>query len=115
MTTQTTTINPEALVRAKMRALAEGVRVLALSDPNRFICPAKSCPGTAYEVVVHPAGDLSCDCKAGQNGRPCKHVGAVMLRLGLEEEMAEVAEAPAPVASIDDDPTLGGLYPGSRG
>jgi hypothetical protein len=108
MTTATTT-NPEALVKAKMRALAKGVQVLALSDPNRFICPAKSCPGVAYEVVVHPTGDLSCDCKAGQNGRPCKHVGAVMLRLGLEEEMAL-----APVASIDDDPTLGGLFPGSR-
>jgi hypothetical protein len=44
------------------------------------------------------------DCKAGQNSRSCKHIGAVMLRLGLEEEIAD---------SIDD-PSLGGLYPGGR-
>lgn len=90
--TCTTLSNPEALTRAKVRALAEGVQVLEVAgDPTRYICPSKSQPGVGYEVVVHTAEplDLSCNCPAALHRRACKHRAAVTFRLSAQAEMQE--------------------------
>lgn len=80
----------EQLARAKMRALAQGVRVWAL-ETYRYAVPSSSMDGTAYEVIVYGPEDISCNCPAGQNGRYCKHVGAVLVRREVEAELAQVS------------------------
>lgn len=89
---------PEQLAKAKVRALAQGIRVWVLEtgDAPRYAVPSTSNDGTAYEVVVHnrDAGYITCNCKGGENGRYCKHLGAVLLRLDVDAEM-ELAQAVA--------------------
>ena len=63
----------------KLRALAEGVQVLTIKEGYRWAIPCKSNPGYAYEITQEGDQLYICNCKAGQNGSPCKHVGAVML------------------------------------
>jgi hypothetical protein len=94
-----TPLSPEeALARAKLRALAQGVQVWILESGQtpRYAVPSTSMDGTAYEVVVHnrDAGYITCNCKGGENGRYCKHQGAVLLRLDVNAEM-ELAQARA--------------------
>ena len=88
----------EQVARAKIKALAEGVRVWVLDtgDPLRYAVPSASMDGTAYEVIVHDrdADDVSCNCLGHIHRNICKHVGAIMVRLDLEAEM-ELANARA--------------------
>lgn len=76
------------LEKAKVRAIEQGVRVYRLGD-GRYAIPAGSKPGWAYEVVADEEEAL-CNCPAGENGRACKHVGAV---LALKEAEARMEEA----------------------
>jgi hypothetical protein len=48
-------VTQQQLAKAKMRALAQGVRVWALeSEPmSRYAVPSTSMDGTAYEVIVY--------------------------------------------------------------
>ena len=84
----------EQLVKAKVRALAQGVRVWALETgaTPRYAVPSTSVDGTAYEVVVHgqQPDDISCNCLGAINRGICKHVGAVLLRLDTERELVEL-------------------------
>jgi len=88
----------EQLARCKMRALSEGTRIWQLeSEPTpRFASPSSTDVGAAYEIICHniDAGDVSCNCKGAQNGRYCKHLGAVLLHLDVSAEM-ELASAAA--------------------
>jgi hypothetical protein len=86
----TTTVSPqEQLAKAKLRALAQGVKVWVLDPATRYAVPSHSSDGTAYEVVVHSQGglDVSCNCFSGVNRGVCKHIGAVLVRLDVEAQM----------------------------
>jgi hypothetical protein len=82
----------EQLSRAKLRALAQGVRVWALETGQapRYAVPSTSNDGTAYEVVVHGTAGPTCNCPSAVNRGICKHIGAVLVRLDVEREMARV-------------------------
>jgi hypothetical protein len=58
--------------------------------------------------VLHDGEDLSCNCKAGQHGRPCKHIGAVMVKLEAERP----TPPPKQESSLEDK--LADLYPSMR-
>jgi len=72
--------------RAKMRALAQGVRVWALEEGQRYVCPSQTFDGRAYELLVRDDA-ISCGCPGAIHRGMCKHIGAVMLRLEVAEEM----------------------------
>jgi hypothetical protein len=97
----------EQIAKAKQRASDLGVKVWVLEAGKRYCIPSSTNDGTAYEVLVHEEDDLSCNCKAGQHGRPCKHVGAVMVMLE-----AERPAPPQPERSLEDK--LADLYPSMR-
>jgi len=80
----------EQLFRAKLRALAQGVRVWALEagEAPRYAVPSTGNDGTAYEVVVHGSAGPTCNCPGAVNRGICKHIGAVLIRLDVEREMA---------------------------
>ena len=104
MATKKPPLSPaEQLARCKMRALSEGTRIwlLEAGPTPRFAAPSSTDVGVAYEIVCHniEADDVSCNCKAAESGRFCKHLGAVMLHLDVSAEM-ELAEA---VAAEDRD------------
>ena len=88
----------EQLAKAKLRALAQGVQVWKLeSEPTpRYAVPSSNMDGTAYEVVVHSAdaGDITCTCPGHVHRGVCKHMGAILVRIDLENEM-ELASARA--------------------
>ena len=88
----------EQLARCKMRALSEGTRIWQLETGStpRFASPSRSEVGVAYEIICHniEADDVSCNCKAAENGRFCKHLGAVLLHLDVSAEV-ELAQAVA--------------------
>ena len=88
----------EQLARCKMRALSEGTRIwlLEAGATPRYAAPSSTDVGIAYEIICHniEADDISCNCKGAENGRFCKHLGAVLLHLGVSAEM-ELAEAAA--------------------
>jgi len=44
----------------------------------RLQVPSSSNPTIKYVVVVNPTGAVTCNCLAGWNRRPCRHVRAVM-------------------------------------
>ena len=89
----------EQLARCKMRALSEGTRIwqLEAGPTPRFASPSSTDVGIAYEIICHniDAEDISCNCKGAQNGRYCKHLGAVLLHLhtGYELELATATAA----------------------
>jgi uncharacterized Zn finger protein len=89
-------VTQQQLAKAKMRALAQGVRVWALeSEPmSRYAVPSTSMDGTAYEVIVYnlAEGDVTCTCPASLHRGICKHIGAVLVRLDVEREMAQDSE-----------------------
>jgi len=88
----------EQLAKAKLRALAQGVRVWKLEgEPTpRYAIPSATMDGTAYEVVVYDrdAGDITCTCPGHVHRGVCKHMGAILVRIDLENEM-ELASARA--------------------
>ena len=89
----------EQLARCKMRALSEGTRIWRLeAGPTlRYAAPSSTDVGVAYEVVDHnaDAGDISCNCKAAENGRYCKRLGSVLLALDVANELKLATEAAA--------------------
>jgi uncharacterized Zn finger protein len=48
--------------------------------------------GTAYEVIVYGANDITCTCPGNVNRGVCKHVGAVLVRLDVERELTATVE-----------------------
>ena len=86
----------EQLAKAKLRALAQGIKVWVLeTEPTpRYAVPSSSMDGTAYEVIVLGPDDVSCNCPGHVNRGVCKHVGAILVRLDIEAEM-ELASATA--------------------
>ena len=94
-----TPLSPEEqLARSKLRALAQGVQIWKLeSEPtSRYAVPSSNMDGTAYEVIVYSANDITCTCP-GHRGI-CKHVGAVLVRLDIEAEMEFASAAAQEVA-----------------
>jgi hypothetical protein len=90
-----TPLSPEeALARAKLRALAQGVQVWILESGQtpRYAVPSASMDGTAYEVIVYGANDITCTCPGHVNRGICKHVGAVLVRLDVERELTATVE-----------------------
>ena len=89
----------EQLGRCKMRSLSEGTRIwqLEAGPTPRYASPSSTNVGVAYEIVIHNAdtGDISCNCKAAENGRFYKHLGAVLLHLDVSAEMELASEAAA--------------------
>ena len=89
----------EQAVKAKIRALAQGVQVwkLAGGGTPRYAVPSSSMDGAAYEVKILSKGDITCNCPSNRYRGICKHAGAIMLRQDLETEM----ELASPVAAED--------------
>lgn len=83
----------ERQTRAAIRALFQGVRVFALESCYRYCSPSMSVEGIAYEITVYEATDnITCNCPAGQHGKPCKHAEAVKSRLPLDIEAQQAEE-----------------------
>jgi hypothetical protein len=84
-------VTQEQTAKAKMRALAQGVKVWALEPGKRYVVPSCSQDGTAYEVVVQSAepDDITCTCPGAIHRGICKHIGAIMVRLEVDREMAQ--------------------------
>ncbi len=80
-----------------MKALSESTRIwrLEAGPTPRYAAPSSTDVGVAYEIVVHNAdpGDLSCNCKAAENGRFCKHLRSVLLALDIANELQLATEA----------------------
>lgn len=119
MATKAPITQEESRQLSKLRALGQGVRVYKVDD-SLFCVPTSSNDGSAYAVTVGGlTGALVCNCPAGQNERPCKHVGAVEMfreaaaqlaavRAGLA---AELPLEPKPQRSIEEE--IADLYPRS--
>jgi len=104
MATKKPPLSPEEqIAKAKLRAIAQGVRIWALegTDSLMYAVPSTSMDGAAYLLTVHSAerGDITCTCPGHVNRGICKHMGAILVRLDLEAEM-ELAQA---VAAEDRD------------
>ena len=88
----------EQTAKAKLRALAQGVRIWKLegAETPMYAVPSTSMDGTAYLLPIHNAEsrDITCTCPGHVNRGICKHMGAILVRLDLEAEM-ELAEAVA--------------------
>ena len=82
-------VTQHQLAKAKMRALAAGIRVWELEAGVRYAVPSCSREGVAYEIKVENTGDLTCCCPSGQYRGCCVHVGAVLIRLQVEKELAQ--------------------------
>jgi hypothetical protein len=105
------TAQQESLARSQIRALSQGVRVFVLEPGSRYCVPSCSNTGTAYEVRVHQGDDLSCNCSAGQHGRICKHIGAVILYIDVELALAAaIASQVKPEWTEEDEAKLADLY-----
>ena len=96
----TTTKSPEETQAiARLRALGQGVRVYVLEPGYRYCVPSASGDGSAYQVLVSRDSGM-CSCPAGVNDRYCKHVAAVQMRIGAEEEL-EQAHSLALVTALE--------------
>jgi hypothetical protein len=84
-------VTKEAAAKAKIRALAQGIQVWMLEPGRRYVSPSGSQVGTAYEVVVQSSepGDITCTCPGATHRGICKHIGMVMVRLEVDQEMAQ--------------------------
>jgi hypothetical protein len=85
-------VTQEQTAKAKIRALAQGVKVWVLESGRRYVVPSYSQDGTAYEVVIQNSepGDITCTCPGATHRGICKHIGAIMVRLEVEKEIAQV-------------------------
>jgi len=97
--------------RALARAIAEGIDPLAVAGmPGTFFCESSTEPGQGYLTTA-----TGCGCKAGEAGKPCKHVAAVRAIGGLpvapdpepEPEPAAPAAAPEPCPYCEGRPVWG--------
>lgn len=100
----------EAEIRARVRALTEGVRVHLESesaDIMVYTCASMTRLGLVYTVTLtDPDSEAGkgleipdvCTCLAGSYGRPCKHVQAAWLMmeatLDLRDVQAEAEDGP---------------------
>ena len=87
----------EQIAKAKLRALAQGVRIWRLegTESPMYAVPSSSMDGTAYLLEIHQDnGDITCTCPGHINRGTCKHMGAVMLALDAAAQM-EIATAAA--------------------
>ena len=87
----------EQIAKAKLRALAQGVRIWKLegTEPPMYAVPSSSNDGTAYLLEIHQDnGDITCTCPGNVYRGTCKHMGAVMLALDAAAQM-ELATAAA--------------------
>ena len=84
-------IAKDAAAKAKIRALAQGVRVWVLEPGRRYVSLSSSENGTAYEVVIRSTepGDITCTCPAATHRGICKHIGIVLVRLEIDQELAQ--------------------------
>jgi hypothetical protein len=103
-------VTQEQAAKAKMRALAQGVRVWALEPGRRYVSPSCSQEGTAYEVVIQSTepGDITCTCPGATHRSICKHIGGVMVRLEVDQELSQVQDKKQLERDLVD------LYPGLR-
>ena len=87
-------VTQEQTAKAKIRALAQGVKVWVLEPGKRYVVPSCSQDGTAYEVVVQTTelGDITCTCPGATHRGICKHIGMVMVRLEVDREMAQAQD-----------------------
>jgi hypothetical protein len=94
-------VNQEQTTKAKLRALSQGVRVWMLEAGRRYVSPNRTNEGVAYEIVVQSqeAGDVTCTCKGSSHRGICRHVGAVLLRLEVEQELGRTSR---PASSPQD-------------
>ena len=55
--------------------------------------PSSTSDGNAYEVVIQSqqSGDITCNCRSSMNRGVCKHIGAVLIRLQVEQELLQTA------------------------
>jgi hypothetical protein len=77
----------ESIHKSKLRALAQGVKVLVLEPGLRYAVPSSSRDGAAYDIRVEITGDLTCNCPSGQYRGYCVHIGAVMVRMEIEGQL----------------------------
>jgi hypothetical protein len=82
-------VTNEEATKAKERALTQGIKVWELEPGVRYAVPSCSREGVAYEIKVENTGDLTCPCPSGQYRGCCVHVGAVLIRLQVEKELAQ--------------------------
>ena len=86
----------EQTTKAKLRALAQGVQIWKLegSEIPMYAVPSASMDGTAYLLTIHDVDrrDITCTCPGHVNRGICKHMGAILLRLDIEAEMAVATE-----------------------
>ena len=99
-------VTQEQAAKAKIRALAQGVKVWVLEPGRRYVSPSCSQEGTAYEVVVQSteAGDITCTCLGATHRGICKHIGIVLVRLEVDRELPQQEER-----TLEDK--LADLYP----
>ena len=86
----------EQIAKAKLRALAQGIRIWKLEGTEfpMYAVPSTSMDGTAYLLEIHQDnGDITCTCPGNVNRGSCKHVGAVMLALDAAAQMELATEA----------------------
>ena len=99
-------ITKDEAAKAKIRALAQGVKVWVLEPGRRYVSPSGSQVGTAYEVVVQSTepGDITCTCPGATHRGICKHIGIVLVRLEVDRELPKQEER-----TLEDK--LADLYP----
>ena len=87
----------EQTAKAKLRALAQGVRIWKLegTEPPMYAVPSSSMDGTAYLLELHDNDDVTCTCAGNVYRNTCKHVGSLMLAM----DYAAVKECLKPAIS----------------
>ena len=86
----------EALARAKLKAVAQGVKVWRLegTETPQYAVPSTSMDGTAYLISTYENGDVVCTCPGFTYRMVCKHAAMILVRRDIEFE-AELASARA--------------------
>lgn len=68
-------------------------------DLGIYEVPSTSTEGETYLVCGTKLGEMTCTCPAGQQGHPCKHVAAVVLRRTQETAKAQARKLTRPAAA----------------
>ena len=92
-------VTQEQTSKAKVRALAQGVKVWVLEPGKRYVCPSSSKVGTAYEVIVG-SPDITCTCPGATHRGVCKHIGIVMVRLEVDRELPHTKPEGRPLEDL---------------
>jgi hypothetical protein len=86
MTHALTAAQRNAFAKAIAGNLAATVRRL---DRGLYEVPSTSDASVTYIVCGVQAREMTCTCVAGQHGKPCKHVCAVLLRRTQEDALRQ--------------------------